>query len=202
MTRHGRKNNGLVNLAAEIFETAVLDGRHRTERLLVEVIPIHLVFEQLPAQLGGAAVGLLIAHPNTVAGMVQAHLRGRASDGHQIAAAIGIPGHHRGLRRRRDRRRRRRRRIAATAQNRDPDLQRGDAPHQLEIQLVLAVDAHAAAFFGPHFGLAEEMRRRGRQLRKIVVDVPGRRPAGARRPAQAGSGYRFPEPRTLRLSRK
>ena len=84
--RRGGNHDGPVDLAAEVLEAAVLDGGHRAERLLVEVIPIHLVFEQLPAQLGGAAVGLLVAHPHAVGGMVQAHLRGRASDGHQIAA--------------------------------------------------------------------------------------------------------------------
>ena len=69
------------------------------ERLLVEVIPIHLVFEQLPAELGGAAVGLLVAHPDAVAGMVQTHLRRRASDGHQVAGPVGVPRQHRRLRR-------------------------------------------------------------------------------------------------------
>jgi len=38
------------------------------ERLLVEVIPIHLVFEQLPSQLGHAAVGLFVAHPHAAGG--------------------------------------------------------------------------------------------------------------------------------------
>ena len=69
--RRGWHHDSLVNLTAEILEAAVLDGRHRTERLLVEIIPIHLVLEQLPAELGSAAIGLLVAHPYAVAGMVQ-----------------------------------------------------------------------------------------------------------------------------------
>jgi len=56
ITGRGGNHDGPVHLPAEVLKTTVGDGRHRAERLLVEVIPIHLVLEQLPPQLGCAAV--------------------------------------------------------------------------------------------------------------------------------------------------
>ena len=171
---HRRQHDGLVRLAAKVGKAAVRESGDGTERLLIEVVPVNLVLEQLPAQLGGAAVGILsvlAAQPYGVARMVESYLRRRASDCHQVAHAVGVPRNHRSLwRHRRGRGCRRVGAGALEACQRNPDLQRVHSAHRLKVQLILAVDAHAAAFFRPDFGLAEEMRRRRRQLGKVIVD--------------------------------
>ena len=89
--------------------------------------------------------------------MVQANLRRRAPDGHQIAGAVGIPGNHRSLRR--DSGWGACRRLApAGTQHRNPDLERIHPAHRLEIQLILALDPYAAAIFGPNLRPSKKMR--------------------------------------------
>ena len=132
--------------------------------MLVEVIPIHLVLEQLPPQFGHAAVGLFIPHPHAVRWIVKTHLRRRTPDGHQIPRPVRVPLEHGRLRRHG---------CHPAAPSRQADLQRVDSPHHLIIQLELAVDAQSAGRFGPDLGPAEQVRRRRRQLGEVVVLVPG-----------------------------
>ena len=172
--RHRRQHDGLVSLPTQIDEGPVLQRRHRAQRLLVKVVPIHLVLEQLPAELGGAAVsrnGIIAAHPYAVAGVIECDLRRWPSHGHQVAAAVGVPRNHRRLRRNL-RRRPRARLTASRPQHRHANLHRIHAAHKLEVELVLAVDAGAAALFGPHLRPAKQVRRRRSQLGEVVIDVP------------------------------
>ena len=91
--------------------------------------------------------------------MVKAHLRRRASDGHDIAGPIGIRRQQLGLRRRVDLTTLRCARLIthAIAHQRQADLHGIDAPHQLIIQLEFSIDAQTTAAFGPDLGLAEEV---------------------------------------------
>jgi hypothetical protein len=61
----------------------------------------------------------------------------------------------------------------AEAGHGDANLQGVDAADELEVHLILAVDADAATLLRPDLRAAEEMRRRGGQLGEVVVDVPG-----------------------------
>ena len=92
-----RHEDGVIRLAAEIFQGAAVEGQGRGERLFVDEVEVTLAFQQLLHERQRAGVGRSIAKPEAQVRIVDRDPSRRPALRQQISGAVRIGYHRREL---------------------------------------------------------------------------------------------------------